>query len=328
MGKFISNEEKVMKKTSLVISSVAAIALSLSGCGGGGDSSTTPPSATTGTGYYVDSAVAGVNYTCGSQTGTTDKDGKFTFEKGQDCTFGLAGITLKKVPADNLADNAKVVENNVTVARFLQSIDKDGDPSNGIQITEKTLTVLTKALQAENIKTVPDDTTKLDTVVSHIEKEDDSFQGHVVTEEEARNHLQSTQESTLKELLGGRTFYAVGYGSDGYHAAGSVEFDKELTTMHYKGIWYDSTDDETDSIKIEGNKLIWLSDNSYTVVGANRGDYIEVTDYHTDGSLDGTVPTRLYFDKTKAETYFNSLKINTMDGNMNSLNVNRGQSKF
>ena len=109
-----------MKKTSLVISSVAVIALSLAGCGGGSGSSTTPQTATTGTGYYVDSAVAGVNYTCGSQTGTTDKDGKFTFEKGQDCTFELAGITLKKVPADNLADNTKVVENNVSVARFLQ----------------------------------------------------------------------------------------------------------------------------------------------------------------------------------------------------------------
>ena len=309
-----------MKKTSLVISSMAAIGLALTGCGGGGGGGSTS-STQTGTGYYVDSAVAGVNYTCGSQTGTTDKDGKFTFEQGQDCTFELAGITLKKVPSDNLVDNAKVVENNVSVARFLQSIDNDGDPSNGIQITEKTLTVLTKALQEENIKTVPDDTIKLDTVVSHIEQEDDSFQGHVVTEEEAQKHLQSTQKSTLKELLGGKTLYAVGYGSDGYHGAGSVEFNKELTTMHYKGIWNDPNDDETDSIKIEGNKIIWLSDNSYSIIGTNNGDYIEFTDYNTDGSLDGTVPTRLYFDKAKAEAYFNSLKISNGNDSSDSIKV-------
>ena len=114
--------------------------------------------------------------------------------------------------------------------------------------------------------------------------------------------------SDLRSLLGGKTLYAVGYGSDGFHAAGSAEFDKDLTTLHYKGIWNDPNDDETDSIKVEGNKLIWLSDNSYSIVGANKGDYIEVTDYNADSSLDGTIPTRLYFDKAKAEAYFNSLK--------------------
>ena len=218
-----------LQKTSLVISSMAAIGLALTGCGGGGGGGSTS-STQTGTGYYVDSAVAGVNYTCGSQTGTTDKDGKFTFEQGQDCTFELAGITLKKVPSDNLVDNAKVVENNVSVARFLQSIDNDGDPSNGIQITEKTLTVLTKALQEENIKTVPDDTIKLDTVVSHIEQEDDSFQGHVVTEEEAQKHLQSTQESVLKTLIVGKTYYVAVNDAIPHHVE-TIQFKNDGHTM-------------------------------------------------------------------------------------------------
>ncbi len=316
-----------MKKTSLVISGVTVIVLSLAGCGGGGGSSSSPTtSSKTGTGYYIDNAVAGVNYTCGSQKGTTDKDGKFTFEKGKECTFEVAGITLRKVPADNLADNAKVVENNVTVARFLQSIDTDGNLSNGIQITNETITILTKALQQENIKTVPDTTTKLDTVVSHIEQEDTNFKGHVVTEEEAQNHLKATQKTVIKDMLAGKTFYGVGYGNDGWHAAGSIEFNKELTIMHYKGIWYDPNDDETDSIKVESNKLVWLSDNSYSIVGANKGDYIELTDYNADSSLDSTVPVRLYFDKTKAEGYFNSLK-GTVNNNNNNNDSNNHDSE-
>ena len=311
-----------MKKTSLVISSVSAIALSLTGCGGGGSSSA---STQTGTGSYVDSAVKGAKYICGSQTGTTDKDGNFTFEKGKGCTFELAGITLRKVPADNLVDNSKIVENNLTVARFLQSIDNDGNATNGIQITKETLTALNQAFQEENITIVPDDTTKLDTVVNHIEANDDYFHGHVVTEEDAQNHLHSTQKSVTKNLLAGKTFYAIGYGSDGVHSAGSVEFNKEFTKMHYKGIWNDPSDDEIDSIKIEGNKIIWLSDNSYTIVGVNKGDYIEFTDYSSDGSLDSTVPTRIYFNKTKAETYFKSLKSGQ---NTNSLSAESLKAYF
>jgi len=187
-----------MRKTSLMISGMAITLLALTGCGGGSDSSTTQQTTATGTGYYVDSAVAGVNYICGSQTGITDKDGKFIFEQGKDCTFKVAGLILRKVQADNLVDNAKLVENNVTVARFLQSIDTDGNPSNGILITSETLTVLTNVLQTENIDTVPNTTTELETIVSHIEQEDSNFKGHVVTEEEAQNHLQATQESILK----------------------------------------------------------------------------------------------------------------------------------
>ncbi len=202
-------------------------AIVMGGCGGGSSSDTTTTngsggasssansgdsssqSASGGTGYYLDSAVAGVSYTCGSETGKTDNDGKFTFEKGKGCTFEVAGIPLRQVPADELVDNAKIVENNVTVARFLQSIDTDGDLSNGIQITDEILDVLTKALQEENIKTVPDSTAKLEAIVSHIEQEDSNFNGFVVTEEDAQQHLQSTQTSVLKDLIIGKTYYIV-----------------------------------------------------------------------------------------------------------------------
>ena len=72
------------------------------GCGGGSSSDTSSsstgsstPTANVGTGYYIDSAVEGIDYTCGTETGQTDKDGKFSFEKGTSCTFKLAGITLR-----------------------------------------------------------------------------------------------------------------------------------------------------------------------------------------------------------------------------------------
>ncbi len=294
-----------MKKTSLIISSMAVITLSLAGCGGGG-SSTTPQTATTDTGYYVDSAVAGVNYICGSQTGTTDKDGKFTFEKGQDCTFELAGITLKKIPSDNLVDNAKVVENNVSVARFLQSIDNDGNPSNGIQITEKISTVLTKALQTENIKTVPDDTIKLDTVVSHIEQEDDSFKGHVVTEEEAQNHLQSTQESIIKNMLSGKTFYYVKNDDFGHEEQAGFNLAKIELNTDGTLVW---TEIDTIDANQPHNSTYHIKNNHLFLFGNDEGsgeykfskqtnDYIEFDELDKNNN-----PAYLFSDETKAKNF-------------------------
>lgn len=99
----------------------------VSGCGGG----SSDPEVDTGTGYYTDSAVSGVHYTCGSKSGVIGVDGSFTFEVGKDCTFTLGDITLRSVDADNLQDKVKIVEDRVELARMLQTLDKDGNSNNG-----------------------------------------------------------------------------------------------------------------------------------------------------------------------------------------------------
>ena len=298
----------VLKKSrKLLVAS--ALCIGFIGCGGGGGGVT---SSSTGTGYYVDSAVAGVSYTCGSQTGITDEDGKFTFEKGKECTFEVAGVTLKKVPADNLADNVKIIESNLTVARFVQSLDNDGNPNNGIKITDETKTALKKAFQEENITTISDATTKLAVVVDHVKQEDSNFNGRVVTEEEAQTHLTQTQTDITKELLAGKTFYVVGQSltdsSDVWY--GEAAFNKSLTSMTWTD-FIDTQDNGKESIQVEGDKLLFLSDTdgSYTIIGLNRGDYIEVTDYFADGSIESH--TRLYYDKAKAQAYFDSLNVSS-----------------
>jgi len=194
---------------------VAGSMMAFTACGGGG--STTPTGATTGTGYYIDSAVEGVSFTCGAQTGTTDKDGKFTFEEGKECTFAIAGIELRKTLADQLTDGVKVLEDNSDVQRFLQSIDNDGDPSNGIQITPEVLTVLTQALQTFNSTgKLPKDTV-LEDVVGHIDHNAPTFNGEVKTPEQVAAHFQGTldgitnnvtnTDAQLKALFAGKSYY-------------------------------------------------------------------------------------------------------------------------
>ena len=103
----------------------------LIGCGGGGGGSA---SVSTGQAFYVDSAVQGVDYNCGSQIGVTGSNGEFTFEVGQSCTFSLDTIKLRDVAADKLKDGKQIQETSIDTARVLQSLDKDNNPENGIDI--------------------------------------------------------------------------------------------------------------------------------------------------------------------------------------------------
>ena len=128
---------------------VVGAMLSLVGCGGGG--SDDPQEATTGTAYYVDSAVSGVNYKCGSQEGITGADGSFTFEVGSSCTFYLGDMELRGVDAGLLVNGESVYETDVEIARILQSLDSDGNPDNGITIEAATV----QALADEGITSLP-----------------------------------------------------------------------------------------------------------------------------------------------------------------------------
>jgi len=187
---------KNIKKTALSIAALGS--LIISGCGSSSSSDSSL------TGYYLDSAVKGVSYSCGTREGTTDSEGKFRFENGDNCKFTLAGITLKELDTTLLPDGAKVVETTPDVLVFLQSIDKDGDPSTGIDIDSEVLSVLTTAL--ENYTTVPTDD-NLTAVVETLKQEVEDFEGDVVTENEALEHLTTTQSEVTKELLAGKTFY-------------------------------------------------------------------------------------------------------------------------
>ena len=297
-----------MKKIRLGIATSAAL-LVLIGCGRSSDPTVTSDS---GTGYYVDSAVEGVQYTCGANSGVTGQDGAFTFEIGESCRFELRGIQLREVNAADLVDGVKVLEDNSKVARFLQSIDFDGNPDNGIQIKDEVIEVLTQALEDYNISSdsILNDETALDIVVTEIDNNITDFSGYVVTEEEAIAHVVQTQTEVTTELLAGKTFYVVGQNiiDSNDIRYGEAAFNESLTSM----TWTDFVDTQYSgekSIRIEGNKLLFLSDTdgSYKIIGLNRGDYIEVTDYYADGSVESH--TRLYYDKAKADAYVDSLNV-------------------
>lgn len=163
---------------------ISTLLLTINGCGTT-QSSTTNNANNIGTAYYIDSAVEGVDYFCGSQNGTTQKDGAFTFEKNQSCTFSVGNILLKNIPASSLKNGENILEKNSTIAAFLQTLDNDGDAQNGIEITETTKDIL----KEDNLKKLPENSTERRALWTLLKVNNSDYKGRNINEDEAQEHL-------------------------------------------------------------------------------------------------------------------------------------------
>ena len=299
------------------LSVITAIALvSIIGCGGGGSSSSSDVK--TGTGYYVDSAVAGVEYVCGSKTGKTDADGKFTFEEGKECKFTLAGVPLRTTKADELADGKKIVEENPKVAKLLQSIDADGDLSNGIQVTDEVVEALTKALEeTQSAGKLPEGDT-LTEVVASVGHDVEGVSGEVRTDEEVEAHLAQTQTEVTKELLAGKTVYVVNDKEVNNNVLDKVTFSKDMTSITWLELeGSDKGEGGTDSLSLNGKVLTITpsdpSDGEETItITEIKKDYILATYREEDDGKVYKHDLRVYFDKEKAKAYSNGTVSNDL----------------
>jgi hypothetical protein len=282
-------------KKSIVKSSLALGAiLALNACGGGSSS------VATGDAYYLDSAVAGVNYKCGSVEGITDKDGKFTFEEGQSCTFYLGDVKLREMDASVLEDGKKIVEEDVQVATILQSLDVDGNPDNGIELTAEVVEAFSNALQAAETATLPQTATELAAVVATIESNETiEYDGHVVTQEEATAHLETTQLTVATEetkaLLAGKTFY-LAYIDEDVERIEKLEVNADATSLTWTVI-KGGDDSGVDPVTIEGTSF--FTGNEEHIIQGSQDQYLEVL---TNNNLD-----RLYYSQADAEAYLDSL---------------------
>ena len=125
------------------------MAVLLTACGGGGgggsDGGSNPPSSGGGVkqGRFIDSSVGGLRYISGSQSGFTNTQGTFSYDEGAIAQFFIGDIVIGGAAANSIMTPVSLVqgaadEANPTVtniARFLQTLDDDGNPSNGITIT-------------------------------------------------------------------------------------------------------------------------------------------------------------------------------------------------
>jgi len=129
-------------KIQLLLPLIISSFLLLSACSGGG-SDNSPANSATQSGVFIDSPVEGISYVSATLSGTTDADGTFNYETNESVTFSIGDITLGSAsgvavitPVDFVSGATSETDPVVTnIARFLQTLDDDGNPDNGIMIS-------------------------------------------------------------------------------------------------------------------------------------------------------------------------------------------------
>lgn len=112
------------------------------------------------TGVFLDSAVSGISYKGSESSGITGANGEYNYKPGETITFSIGGVTIGSAKGtgklllkdlDNGLDGSGQ-PNKVSVNRaiFLQTLDSDGDASNGIQISATTRDKLKSAVVGFN----------------------------------------------------------------------------------------------------------------------------------------------------------------------------------
>lgn len=121
--------------------SLFALTLLLNACSSGGGDGDPAPSSQQG--IFLDSAVSGLSYSSGSLSGTTGTDGAFLYEEGATVTFKVGDIVVGTGNGQAVMTPISLVSGAtdetdptvVNIVQFLLTIDDDGIPDNGIQIT-------------------------------------------------------------------------------------------------------------------------------------------------------------------------------------------------
>ena len=169
----------------------------VSGCGGSSSSSDpSNPSDNSATGVLLDSPVVNIDFQTASQSGSTNDSGEFSFRSGEEITFSVGDITLPPVTASELitplemSDQGEVDDRVVNILRFLQSLDNDGVPENGLTITDSAKTAGT-GFTIDFDQTITD--FENDQNVINLVANDGS--GQLVSEEDASDHFRKTLAS-------------------------------------------------------------------------------------------------------------------------------------
>lgn len=102
-----------------------------------------PPPPPVQTGVFKDLDVSGLAFSSGAESGVTDAGGRYTCETGALVFFDLGSVALGSTECSTLATPNQLAADNATfdleranIARFIQMLDKDGDPDNGIEISD------------------------------------------------------------------------------------------------------------------------------------------------------------------------------------------------
>ena len=123
------------------------VLLALTACGGGGGNGSSTSgggvSAAALEGQFIDSIVIGLRYETPTTSGFTDDQGRFSYRPGESVRFFVGDVFIGEAEGQAIITPIELVAGAVdetstqvlNIVIFLQSVDDDGDESNGIRIT-------------------------------------------------------------------------------------------------------------------------------------------------------------------------------------------------
>lgn len=262
-----------MLNISVTKSIVFASALMFVGCGGSSSDSDTPSQENKKdliTGVFVDSAVSGLDYNCSTGTsGVTNAKGEFTCPKGDSVSFSIGGIFLGSALAtQTITPYSLFIDDDaaLNLAQFLQTLDSDNDPNNGItpspQFTAK-LSGKTLDFSDNNFDTT------LETLLGITLKSEDEAKEHlnatlVSLGIEKENKNTSYEKLTIKKTsdLAGYKFTSTEFDNLGSKDVISVEFTCET---NFKQEWTQTYEGLSPSISfIEGDEIFFESVTAFS----------------------------------------------------------------
>ena len=286
--------------------------LALSACGGGGgggdgDTNTGDNGDSALTGQFIDSAVANMNYEAESYSGITDAQGTFIYKEGELITFRLGEAFIGHAygaplltPYDLLGETFNNVD-PLAVALLLQSVDKDGNPENGIVLPTTNLQALPASIDFSDPTKVEQAITDLsfspldiNQVESHLmDSLANTSYAHIIPGDYENTVNQSYVE--IKHADGR-------YKDSGYFETCPVEFssaDFEVTEISIAGTLI-GVDGLPTAFNIPNSGERWkdhVTDTGVLLSIGGKTEYL-VFILHQPGS---DCYTRLYFDRVNGE---------------------------
>ena len=171
---------------------IAALVIGLTACDSATDSGTStreaarvmPTGSATGV-LMMNAPISGISYAVSSgASGKTNDEGTFDFTYGDTIEFKIGGLTLGNIPGAEIITPIALADGNENKLQnllvLLQTLDVDGDLSNGVTISDDTAAALNASINLESSPDTFADAAKLQDVL-----EASGIEGEIKTPEEA-----------------------------------------------------------------------------------------------------------------------------------------------
>ncbi|OJS99269.1 hypothetical protein BEE62_03670 [Marinobacter nauticus] len=196
----------------------------------------------------------------GTELYLTNDNGEFQYQEGETVTFKIGQLTLGSAKGGATISPRDIASEagSINVARVLQTLDDDGDPTNGITISADVRSKAASVATPRNIG----ETANLDEIESEITSLSSNKDAPLVTADQAEAHL----EETLSSISGRDVTSCSDAGAE------------QLSAADFNGLTLGLIDDE------ETLLFQFRSDNKFTEY--NSGDNNRAVTWNGDWTYD------------------------------------------